>query len=237
MTEARTLGISRRIATLPKDLTLGVTRVMLAHRKVIKCPQAEHHDSEEGGKAMVSNPDETRMDPCPACNGEIFLPGVFASFAPQKIERVVTQTMARIAEGWLAMEQMYQAAVRLAEERGEFRAEWMDPASTGPTDHIPKPLKAKDARQKIVDELARLFNKDASEIAGFEWVKNDLNRGIDLFPVPDDDPDHAPRATKKRALPKMPTKAEARAKETDDEARRRAGFPTLAEIKSEDAED
>lgn len=232
MTEANEQGISRRIATLPKDLTLGVTRVMLAHRKAIKCDTclgagivADIRAGE--GVGSVGDTDEAQ---CHDCDGKGYRPGVFASFVPSKITRVVTHAMARIAEAWLALEQKYEAAVRLAYERGHFVMEWMESPEAGlDLPGTPCPMKPGQARAKIVLDLATRFVLLEPEIEGYEWVKNDLKRDVTLFEVPDDDPDHAPRTTKRRALPKMPTKAEAEAADIERAKRAQTALPAQQE--------
>jgi hypothetical protein len=63
--EANGQGISRRISFVPTDFILGVTQVMLAHRKAIYEPEN------------------------PLADDEGFLPGAFTMFTPDRIEYVV----------------------------------------------------------------------------------------------------------------------------------------------------
>ncbi len=68
--EARDLGISRRIAQIPKGLKLGETWILFAHRKAIVKPQ-----------------------PGP---GELFkdIPAIFYAFRPQRIEKIISESQA-----------------------------------------------------------------------------------------------------------------------------------------------
>jgi hypothetical protein len=75
--EADRLGISRRIATVPKAFLVGRTWIWLAHRGAIRqpCPWC---------------PAPGRLDCC-SCYGEgtVKTPGVFRAFKPERIEYVV----------------------------------------------------------------------------------------------------------------------------------------------------
>lgn len=78
--EASTLGISRRIPAVPRDLVLGVTWVLLAHRLAIP---AVHADD------CPSVGERTRTTECEVeCADAI--PGIFYAFRPQRVEYVVT---------------------------------------------------------------------------------------------------------------------------------------------------
>lgn len=119
--ESRELGVSRRIAAIPKGFVIGKTWVFVAHPDAImkKCPSGCNSGGTSNGK-------------CRTCDGQglIGTPGIFQVFRPQRIELVVTPSMKN--EAW-------------------------------------------------VDEL--------------------VERGVTLFEVPEDDPDHRPvkRAKKTRA--------------------------------------
>lgn len=69
--EANKQGISRRLSQVPKDLVIGETWVLLAHRKA--CSHQEY--TEEGGEPVT-----------------IYTPGIFAAFKPDRIEYVVKGT-------------------------------------------------------------------------------------------------------------------------------------------------
>jgi len=210
LNEAETLGISKRLSAMPKGMVLGKTRVFLAHKKAVPCPIVPDSIDEKGAH-MVSNPDAQRMERCPRCDGKGAIPGVFASFIPQRFERVVTETMKKVAEQWVDLEQAYESARDLAYKEGKFVMEWMDTAGPG---SIPSPLKPDDATAKIVRDIVAWFRAvaediDAATVVGFEWVKDDLRRGVILVAVPDDDPDHAARPpNKRRALPTAPARVE-----------------------------
>lgn len=73
--EARTQGISKRLAALPLDLVIGQTWVALAHRCAIV-------DYSEGPQAWVDEHGE-------AHTGIKYLPGIFMFFRPQAVEYVV----------------------------------------------------------------------------------------------------------------------------------------------------
>lgn len=69
--ESRTMGLSRRIMTVPKGFEIGKTRVLFAHIKAIPGKEI----IEEGGCFETSR-DASR-------------PGIFSSFIPSRIEYVV----------------------------------------------------------------------------------------------------------------------------------------------------
>ena len=66
MREGVAQGISRRLTMIPKDLVIGETWVLLAHRKTIYDPSHEYADEKTG-----------------------FVPGIFSVFRPDRIEYVV----------------------------------------------------------------------------------------------------------------------------------------------------
>jgi len=89
--EAKLQGVSRRIAAIPKDFQVGVTWVLLAHRKAISrtcpvCNGAGHYPQtcyyRERGLAGET---------CEECDGEgrFYTPGIFHAFCPTAIEYVV----------------------------------------------------------------------------------------------------------------------------------------------------
>jgi hypothetical protein len=75
--EAAQLGISRRIAAVPRDFRLGVTWVLLAHPKTVFC-QVCHGSGLNTGV------------PCEACRGTGKTVGIFHVFRPEAIEKIVT---------------------------------------------------------------------------------------------------------------------------------------------------
>ena len=76
--EAHSMGISRRISTVPRDFEVGKTWVLLAHRKAEWKPCPECGDG-------VPEAD------CPECEGEGKVPvaAIFYLFRPERIEYVV----------------------------------------------------------------------------------------------------------------------------------------------------
>jgi hypothetical protein len=63
--EAITMGVSKRIAAIPKQLKLGETRVLFAHSEAI---------------IVTVHGEEVKRGP-----------GIFFSFVPQRVEKIVTQ--------------------------------------------------------------------------------------------------------------------------------------------------
>lgn len=73
--EATTLGVSKRLATVPRGLVLGETWVMLARKHDQPCPSCP--------------PDE----PCEVCEGKGTVSSVFYAFKPTRLEMIVTEGM------------------------------------------------------------------------------------------------------------------------------------------------
>lgn len=67
--EAEGMGISRRIARVPRGFVVGVTWVLLAHAKAVRVPRGE--------------PDSSP-----------WVPGVFRVFKPQRVEKILAQSAA-----------------------------------------------------------------------------------------------------------------------------------------------
>lgn len=70
--EAIKMGVSKRISTVPKDLELGSTWVLLAHRQVVPVEK-------EG----------------PLFDMPTLGPGIFFAFIPQRIEKIVTESQSK----------------------------------------------------------------------------------------------------------------------------------------------
>lgn len=79
--ESDELGISRRIAAIPRNLKLGETWVLLAHPRGIPCRQCSG-----GGVYQAA--------PCEECKGTGSLAAIFRVFRPHAIEKIVTETQA-----------------------------------------------------------------------------------------------------------------------------------------------
>lgn len=80
--EANALGVSRRIAAIPKGLVLGKSWVLVAHPEACESRHIERHDGELGEVEVVKR-----------------VPGIFHAFRPQAIELVVTPSMEK--EEWV----------------------------------------------------------------------------------------------------------------------------------------
>lgn len=69
VTEARTMGVSKRIPHVPKNMVLGTTVMYLSHKKAI------HAGTDDDGQ-------------------DIWKPGVFCAFIPQRVEKLVWESEA-----------------------------------------------------------------------------------------------------------------------------------------------
>jgi hypothetical protein len=87
--EAHTRGISRRVAQIPKELKVGETLVLLAHRKGMKvdCPECTGDKVIPDGAKTEHYADED----CENCGGEgrVEVPAIFAAFTPSGLEYIV----------------------------------------------------------------------------------------------------------------------------------------------------
>lgn len=101
--EAHDLGISRRISTVPKDLKIGETWVLLAH------PKAVPHWSMLPGTApgVLTNQTvreivtvETGRDPLEGRPEPT--PGIFRAFKPERIEVLVTESQSKDEGDYMA---------------------------------------------------------------------------------------------------------------------------------------
>lgn len=160
--EALEMGVSKRISAFPKGFVLGKTRVLLAHKNAVKA-----------GEDEMGRP--------------VYKPGVFMSFVPQRLERIVTVTMNAVVQALLACE----ADLKLGNKAA-----------------APQPTKEELvvlAAQYLTDEGQAAAEKVVAE---FYWVYEDVKRGITLVVVPDDDPDHLQAERKKRSVPKRAQREE-----------------------------
>jgi hypothetical protein len=91
--EGAELGISRRIAAVPRGFKIGETWVLLAHPltvKIDKCPDPTcNHPTEAHG------PQGCRWDVNCQCEEQpaTHLPGIFKVWKPQRIEKILPDTM------------------------------------------------------------------------------------------------------------------------------------------------
>ena len=104
--EANSLGVSRRITAIPKDLVLGETWVFVAHREAIarRCQACDGRgvlDAGPGEELVNLVADETEstllgdgrtLVDCEICRDGIeFTPAIFSAFKPTAIEKVVAE--------------------------------------------------------------------------------------------------------------------------------------------------
>lgn len=82
--EARLLGVSRRISTVPKGFEVGKTLVLVAHQNF----------SEKACECTVGVVDATPDPKCGKCHGtgKVNLAAVFHAFTPTRIEYVLKGT-------------------------------------------------------------------------------------------------------------------------------------------------
>lgn len=92
--EARRMGVSRRLSTIPRDFVLGETWVFVAHRKGIPVPC---HECEGTGSIVTKRTDGTPLstlfeeaEECEACDGTglVTEAAIFHGFLPERIEYV-----------------------------------------------------------------------------------------------------------------------------------------------------
>jgi ribosomal protein S27E len=142
--EASELGVSKRIAAIPKGLVVGKTWVFVAHPKKIErpCPSCKLPKG-----AVEENAQGDRVD-CEGCKNKraLYAPGIFHAFAPTRIELIVTPSMEK--QKWVKelVEKQGVTLVRVPED---------DP------DHAPTVVK-KSARKKAMDRHARKLAKEGA---------------------------------------------------------------------------
>jgi len=83
--EAMQMGVSRRIAAIPKNLKLGVTWVLFAHKHVVEKLVVE---------SVQEAWDEVRQGKTPELGESIKVPGVFYAFRPQSVELLIWKSEA-----------------------------------------------------------------------------------------------------------------------------------------------
>lgn len=81
--EAALLGVSRRISTVPKELKIGETWVLLAHPKAV--PAAAQVNA-----GLPLEADEAIVSTAPRPT-----PGIFRAFRPERIEVLVTESQSK----------------------------------------------------------------------------------------------------------------------------------------------
>lgn len=80
MAEGAGMGISRRIAAIPRGFKVGQTWVLLAHRKT-GCQNC-----------AGSGWDGDTKEACVPCKGNGHIPGIFYVFRPTRLEKIVKQS-------------------------------------------------------------------------------------------------------------------------------------------------
>lgn len=85
--EAEQLGISRRISHVPHDFQLGVTWVLLAHRRAVVTVRGLDVTFGASAADFKAGPGEPTE----------WVPGIFSVFLPERIEKLVTQS--QLTEG------------------------------------------------------------------------------------------------------------------------------------------
>lgn len=90
MTEARHLGVSKRIAAIPRGFEVGKTWIFLAHPEAGSIPDEENTENGALFPAMKS------------------VPGIFTAYRPTRIEQIVTETEFQDAE---AMERLRKRGI------------------------------------------------------------------------------------------------------------------------------
>lgn len=103
--EADGLGISRRIAAVPRAFKIGHTWVLLAHPQGAPCPRCQGsglEDVTDENMATVANAAAalliTGKAPCSACEGTGKCAGIFRVFRPDRIEKIITESQSRNAD-------------------------------------------------------------------------------------------------------------------------------------------
>jgi hypothetical protein len=84
--EAKKLGISRRIGTIPKGFKLGETWVLMAHPKAIF--------NIKSNQTISAGFIEDEINPDALFKAE-FTPGIFSAFKPSAVEEIITDKQAK----------------------------------------------------------------------------------------------------------------------------------------------
>lgn len=100
--EAIEMGVSKRIAAIPKNLKLGETCVLFAHKKAVMRPLTPEEMDAQGYKLPADVPEGQTYEGFKVPEGQVFrvyavskeLPGVFYAFRPQRLELLIWQSEA-----------------------------------------------------------------------------------------------------------------------------------------------
>jgi len=142
--EASKLGVSKRIAAIPKGLVVGKTWIFVAHPKRIATRCTDRVCIEARAKEIKKPFDKQEIVDCEFCcgSGTVSKPGIFHAFVPTRIELLVTPSMEK--QKWVAaLVKQGVTLVRVPED---------DP------DHAPTVTK-KSARKKAMDKHGRKHTK------------------------------------------------------------------------------
>jgi hypothetical protein len=95
MVEAQMMGVSRRIAAVPRDFKVGETWVLVAHpRAITREPRTDEEAAEAIAAALLALPDGASLDIRTDKNFGVVRKGIVTMFMPTAIEKIVTQTQA-----------------------------------------------------------------------------------------------------------------------------------------------
>lgn len=112
--EAITIGVSKRIAQIPKDLKLGKTRILIAHPEAVTniCPIS---------KTPVNKKDCHLCDLPDACTEEnkFKKPGIIYSFVAQRVEQIVSKEQSEDDEYIKKLEKRRITPIVLEKEEDE----------------------------------------------------------------------------------------------------------------------
>lgn len=83
--EARAMGVSRRISTIPRGFEIGKTWVLMAHPLQIACTKCD-------GTGRLPNRETLDYEKCDGCDGKGGKPAIFYVFRPSAIEKILPES-------------------------------------------------------------------------------------------------------------------------------------------------
>jgi hypothetical protein len=89
--EGIAMGISRRIAAIPRNFKVGETWVLLAHPKVVPGTKLDDEALAACGDQVASGA-TTQEEAIQSCTESILLPGIFHVWRPTAIERICKES-------------------------------------------------------------------------------------------------------------------------------------------------
>lgn len=90
--ESNSLGISRRIAALPRGFKVGETWILLAHPKTVPCNLCSATGLTDAGHPGY------RSEVCEACHGTGKVAGIFKVWQPKRLEKILPESARGSAE-------------------------------------------------------------------------------------------------------------------------------------------